>query len=136
MKANGENVRRLTRASTLDTDPDWSPDGTRIVFARGRKEKGVWPPEPLDIYTMKPDGTHRRLLGPGADVMGNNPAWSPDGKRFVFVGFFPPGGAGEGAIGIFRMNRDGTQVVQLTVGGKQGDFGINDAFPFPDWQPR
>lgn len=211
MRANGTRVRRLTRASSLDNNPAWSPDGKQIVFARGRKGKGVWPPEPSDIYTMKANGTkvrrltrtpehddlpvwfpngkrifyttvsgtccstikpngkgrrhtdreiddwspngrwvvfdrdmqvwimtargkRQRAIGPGRGLDANAPAWSPDGKQIVFVGFHPVGGTGAGGIGIFKMNADGSRVVQLTAGGKQGDFGLNDAFP--DWQPR
>jgi TolB protein len=158
MNANGTNVRRLTRTPDHEDVPDWSPNGKRIAYAtpagivtikpNGQDKRFLgggqpdWSPNgkriafnrDMQIWVMTASGKRKRALGPGSDLWANNPAWSPDGKQIAFVGFHPPGGSGEGTIGIFTMNADGTNAVQFTFGGKQGDFGLNDAFP--DWQPR
>lgn len=120
VKPNGKGRQLLT---TSGDEPDWSPDGKQIAFDRGEQ-----------IFVMTARGDQAHLVGPGAGLAGNNAAWSPDGTQIAFVGFHPPGGTAEGFIGIFTMNVDGTKIVQLTVGGKVGDFGVNDSFP--DWQPR
>ena len=36
MDADGSNVRRLTDNDVRDSDPVWSPDGTRLAFASER----------------------------------------------------------------------------------------------------
>src|SRR5918911_4964518 len=60
-----------------DTEPEWSPDGTRIAFVTYRDGDA-------DIYAVAPDGSGARNLtfSYTYDV---DPAWSPDGKRIAFV---------------------------------------------------
>ncbi len=60
--ADGTGEIRLTRTPAPETDPSWSPDGSRIVFAR----EGA-------IYTMAADGSDvRRVTDSGSDGW---PAW-------------------------------------------------------------
>lgn len=51
--------------------PDWSPDGSRIVFALAGT-----------INTISPDGTGLRALATAATA--GEPAYSPDGNRIAF----------------------------------------------------
>jgi TolB protein len=37
MNPDGSGVQRLTRNFAGDADPDWSPDGRRIVFVSNRE---------------------------------------------------------------------------------------------------
>jgi TolB protein len=75
----GTNLQRLTRIDGEAHSPDWSPDGTRIVFA-------FWHPDgTCSIELMNAHGsamtdltgTHR-----GCETDSN---FTPDGRRIVFV---------------------------------------------------
>jgi len=48
--ADGANLRQRTRNPAFDGDPNWAPDGTRIVFESTRSGNS-------DPWTMKPDGS-------------------------------------------------------------------------------
>jgi dipeptidyl aminopeptidase/acylaminoacyl peptidase len=66
-------VRRLTSTPEHEFSPSWSPDGTRIAFARnlGGSEH--------DVFVMRSDGSGvvRLTDSPGPD---DQPAWLPDGR--------------------------------------------------------
>lgn len=72
---NAEPVR-LTHDPGMDTHPDWSPDGSRIVFASSRAST-------FDLYTVAPDGSSMTQLTSGV-TNDMQPAWSPDGARIAF----------------------------------------------------
>ena len=75
MNADGSGQTQLTSTPNFSENPNWSPDGRRIVFDSDRAEKGN-----LDIYSMKADGSDVQQLtdSPALDAV---PAWSPDGHR-------------------------------------------------------
>lgn len=75
LRQGGESDHEPVRFTTVDTDPDWSPDGLLIAFASSRGEGG--------IYLMRPDGTAMRQLFEG---VASNVDWSPDGRRIAFQG--------------------------------------------------
>ncbi len=60
------------------SDPDWSPDGTRLVY-KGCDETGA----NCGLWTMALDGTDRRALTDNASDA--RPRWSPGGSRVVFM---------------------------------------------------
>jgi len=101
MNADGTGVRKLTLPpnGTEDTNPDWSPDGSRLVFERAPSTGAH------SIWTVNSDGTGLRRLTPdcppGAGVPTCRaddgwPVWSPDGKHIAFqrlTGALRPNGA-------------------------------------------
>ena len=69
MDIDGANATRLTRDSiAVNTDPSWSPDGTRIIFSSDREGNS-------NIYAMNADGggVTRLTSDPGEDV---TPFWA------------------------------------------------------------
>jgi len=73
----GTNEVTLTTGTEGAKDPDWSPDGTRIVFERPGTGHG-------DLWLMNADGTDPVALTE-TDTPERTPAWSPDGSRIAFV---------------------------------------------------
>ncbi len=69
MDPDGSGLRNLTNDGEPDWQPDPSPDGRRLVFARG-------PGDPLDLWTMRSDGRDRRPLVTHAG-RDEKPAWRP-----------------------------------------------------------
>ena len=86
--------------------PNWSPDGTRIVY-----DARVLGQTAFDVFVMNDDGSGVTNLTPGTPA-GNDsgPAWSPDGTRIVFSS--DRAGAGD----LYTMASNGSNVVRLTTG--------------------
>lgn len=64
---DGQRVERLTRSSGVsDSLPRYSPDGSRIVFARAHRHRpysmGGWTWDDYDLYVMDADGKNQRRL--------------------------------------------------------------------------
>jgi dipeptidyl aminopeptidase/acylaminoacyl peptidase len=93
---DGSDPLRLTENSVPDTDPAYSPDGTKIAFTRS-----------TDIWVMNADGTGQvAITGPeGPD---SQPAWSPDGSRIVYVSNQNTPGGGTTGFELFVRNVDGS----------------------------
>ncbi len=65
----------LTRNSCADDDPDWSPDGTKLVWSSDRDGD-------FDLYVMNADGSGVTQLT--TEGGGLSPRWSPDGKLITY----------------------------------------------------
>ena len=99
MNSNGTNQTRLTNNPALDTQPAFSPDGSRIAFTSDRNA-GLF-----EIYMMNADGSNQIRLTTSGDL---DPAFSPDGGRIAFRSFR------DGNAEIYVMNADGTNQTRLT----------------------
>jgi len=68
---------QLTHFTGICYDPQWSPDGGRVLFVSNENEGD-------DIWVMSADGTKTRCLTRNTWEWEKHPAWSPDSQRIVF----------------------------------------------------
>ncbi len=113
--ADGTGIKRLTNNSFAEYDPEWSPDGKKIAFARSRGPEDTsepFYPIDADIYIMDADGSNVVRLTDG----GNNyhPVWSPDGHRIAYAGLEN----GDNRIRV--IGTDGPPTTPVIVGWSRG----------------
>jgi Tol biopolymer transport system component len=97
----------------IDDDPDWSPDGQKIVFTSHPVIDDPRFSNQTELYLMNRDGTGLQRLTFNGDEE-RAPSWSPDGSRIVYSSRV---GGGTNPFRIFVMNADGSDVHQLTNEG-------------------
>jgi Tol biopolymer transport system component len=78
---DGTAARAVTPRGVLALDPDWSPDGTRIVYTEARV---VGDGADNRLMIVNADGTGRRALTQYGGRNEINPKWTPDGQTIVF----------------------------------------------------
>jgi DNA-binding winged helix-turn-helix (wHTH) protein/Tol biopolymer transport system component len=114
---DGSGRQQLTGLPFYPLAPEWSPDGTQILFFL------LLPSHFGEMYTVSSQGgTPKRLL-PDDKYQNRVPTWSPDGKRIVFSQF--PAGVGS----LFPSKN---RILELDT-GKVTDL---PPCPKPCWAPR
>lgn len=78
----GGALRQLTHDVYDDRDPDFSPDGTRLVFSSDRTAWGTEGAFNLFTLDLASGAVRHVTAGPQVD---KSPRWSPDGDRLAFV---------------------------------------------------
>ncbi|HSP63592.1 MAG TPA: S9 family peptidase [Pyrinomonadaceae bacterium] len=68
-----------------DSDPQWSPDGTRIAFVSNRTGKEYDENRNTDVWVISAEGGQLTKIS-DHDEADNQPRWSPDGKWIAFAG--------------------------------------------------
>jgi TolB protein len=78
VRANGTGAVQVTRpeSGVEDASPDWSPDGSLLVFHRSGN--------PFVVYTVKPDGSDLQPVTQAGED-GSGASFLPDGKRVVYT---------------------------------------------------
>jgi Tol biopolymer transport system component len=143
LDACGGNVRQLTfpvieKESENyifgDSSPRFSPDGESVAFYRHRNEDwsiGNFAIGDIDIMTISLEGGAERLVSQGseADI---NPAWSPDGERFVLT-TLAPSDSEENPL----ENVNDLVVMDVDGGNRRKVEGEIDVLfeQIPDWVP-
>jgi len=84
--ANNGSAKQITSGDEWnDTDPQWSPDGTRIAFVSNRTGKEYEEDRNSDVWVIPAEGGALIKIS-DHDEADNSPRWSPDGKTIAFVG--------------------------------------------------
>ena len=110
MSADGADLARIVvpHPGVDSSALAWSPDGTRIAFARPNSQ----------IYVINTDGSGLTQLT-FSPIGARNPTWSPDGSKIAYASISPQD--------IWVMNADGMGHTRLTNNPK-ADSG-------PSWSP-
>ena len=117
---NGMNMRWLTRIAGIEDQPEWSPDGAKILFRHTVDDSS-------DLYVINVDGSGLLNLTdglPASMTEKRDPAWSRDGTRIAFIG------AVNGEHKVWIMDADGSNARQVTT---DAGFDMSPTFS-PDGQ--
>ena len=142
VKADGNGLTALTNATAAQVSsatPEWSANGSKIVFISSRKLDGT---DALNlnatanVWKVDPNGTGLAALtiATAAGVDHEFPHWSPNGMSVVFDSNRKPDGTDaaniNGTRNIWRVNADGTNLRPLTSA-----TGIYADSRDPQWSP-
>ena len=79
--SDGGGLTRMTsNPGGEDLPGDYSPNGTRFVFARFDQNG-----EPVGLYVVKTNGRHLRGITPRGTILSSPGDWSPQGNAIVFA---------------------------------------------------
>ena len=116
MDPDGSNPECLLDTPEADVAPDWSPDGSQLVFGGGD-----------DLYVSAADGSDITLLLDGGGTKRfSNPDWAPDGKSIVFSATQE----GREEPDIMTVDSTGRGLRTLLSSGEQFVF-VDE----PEWSP-
>ena len=119
MDGDGGNQRRVTVNPTIDEDPAWSPDGTKIAFVSNRNVGQI------QIWVIDADG--KNLIRVSDGVWDQNPDWSPDGKKIAYDVLLNPWDNDKWKRTIYVTDSDGKNSRQLI---KKPEWES-----YPSWSP-
>lgn len=105
VSANGTGLKQLTKEVDPrgDYEPQWSPDGKRIMFT-------TYLGATFGIYIIAPEGGNAQRFSPSGFFSGFG-KWSPDGSRIAFTGYNDRSSRFQD---IFIMTADRTSIVRIT----------------------
>lgn len=101
-------LNQLTEDPT-DTEPNFSPDGRTIAFARGG-----------DIYSVRPDGSGQRQLSSGPEI-DSLPKIAPNGRYVVFE----RRATKDGPASLYTVGATGGGLRALTSGGNDREAAFS-----------
>ena len=92
-RGTGPETDRI-QSTRWDSNPAWSPDGTRIAFTSNRSG-------PHGIWVSRHDGRDAVQVAGFGGAFIDNPAWSPDGRTIAFDG------SPDGHTAVFTVSAEG-----------------------------
>jgi Tol biopolymer transport system component len=111
---DGTRQRQITHGAGDSVQADWSPDGSRIVFEYDRPNE-----DGCGVILINADGSGRKDLSGADQPCDTQPAFTPDGRRVVFVRYDD------------KADKESIQSMDLTggdvrvIGGRLGDTDPN-----------
>ena len=120
---DGSRVRPITNISDGACQPDWSPDGERLVFV-SPCETGDDTHKNASLFLVDADGSNLTHFtsAPGGDF---EPAWSPDGTQIAFTSLR------DGYMQIYTVDVETGDVTRLTETSKPNQEYARQ----PAWSP-
>lgn len=103
INADGTGLKPLTTFTTVGVlNPQWSPDGSKVVFVS------------TNIQVINTDGSGLKAIT--SNVYASQPQWSPDGSKIVYQSWQKPDGSisSNGPVNIWIMNADGSNQKPVT----------------------
>jgi Tol biopolymer transport system component/DNA-binding winged helix-turn-helix (wHTH) protein len=110
----GDEPQPVLVSSVYDYQPQYSPDGRRLVF--GTRRSG----DAMELWVAAADGSNALQLSHGPGPRQDSAQWSPDGQRIAFASLQE-----NGHTDVWVINADGSAPRRLTT-----DAGDENA---PTW---
>jgi len=136
IRIDGTEITQLTEEvggenppiAQCDGVPQWSPDGSRILFLSNRHTggRGYY----ANLYTMAPDGTSVSQFTALEGWVIMYAAWSPDGQRVAFSAAPSLDLTGD----LYVVNADGTNLQQVTHTSESNELGLKN-YAWFSWSP-
>ena len=125
-RAQPKNI--TNNPAAVDEDADWSPDGRKILFTSHPVGDKTDNNVTAEIYVIDPEGKRKPERLTNNTEEERAPAWSPDGKRILFMcrKGSPVQGGVVPTFELCVMNADGTGLRRLTNTGH---------YLTPHWSP-
>lgn len=121
-RTDGSGITPLTRLTggSISFAPQWSPDGTRIVYGSTRALDGAdAATTTTNLWVMNADGTGQQALTTSSTVsaiftIGSTVTWSPDSSQIAFDYYRALNADVFGPPNIWTVRVDGTGLAPLT----------------------
>ncbi len=126
MNVDGSGLRRLTNGAN-NGDPNWSPDGSTIIFGSDREGNGL-----LNLFAMRADGSQvRRLTHFDVPLEAGDSHFSSDGARITFEVAVDGKKQSDPNVpaDVWTMRADGS-------GAKSTGVACSSVGCAPRWQPK
>jgi len=122
-EADGASARQVTFGPGTESNPTFSPDGTRLALLRFYPGEPVHDPQLCDVIVADPDGRNEVVIERAVKGV-SNLSWSPDGRSLAYS-------RATGRIGFDR-----SWVVDVDGSGRRVDLGsFSDGSWGPTWSP-